>query len=176
MTTTAGHSFYIGPIGFFYNQVNDTGSWEPQVFFPLLSWELLEVCQRIPSISFGLKNKTEFQNFNFFIFHPILMEFLQNDNLYGLLMNHRKKWLFYFEKGSKSGPNSKILHTCNVYLTLEIEKQENYCSQHITVSNTLLCPAIYCVKQNTFVHTCLNIYLFNSLLSTCCDGIMLRSD
>jgi hypothetical protein len=26
MTTTAGHSFYIGPIGFFYNQLNDTGS------------------------------------------------------------------------------------------------------------------------------------------------------
>jgi hypothetical protein len=26
------HSFYIGPIGFFYNQVNDTGSWEPLVF------------------------------------------------------------------------------------------------------------------------------------------------
>ena len=32
MTTTAGHSFYIGPIGSFYNQVNDTGSWEPLVF------------------------------------------------------------------------------------------------------------------------------------------------
>ena len=31
MTTTAGHSFYIGPIGFFYYQVNDTGSWEPLV-------------------------------------------------------------------------------------------------------------------------------------------------
>jgi hypothetical protein len=28
MTTTAGHSFYIGPIVFFYYQVNDTGSWE----------------------------------------------------------------------------------------------------------------------------------------------------
>jgi hypothetical protein len=27
MTTTAGHSFYIGPIGSFYSQVNDTGSW-----------------------------------------------------------------------------------------------------------------------------------------------------
>jgi hypothetical protein len=26
MTTTAGYSFYIGPIGSFYNQVNDTGS------------------------------------------------------------------------------------------------------------------------------------------------------
>ena len=31
MTTTAGHSFYIGPIFFFFNQVNDTGSWEPLV-------------------------------------------------------------------------------------------------------------------------------------------------
>jgi hypothetical protein len=30
MTTTAGHSFYIGPIGSFYNQVNDTGSGELQ--------------------------------------------------------------------------------------------------------------------------------------------------
>jgi hypothetical protein len=26
MTTTAGHRFYIGPIGSFYNQVNDAGS------------------------------------------------------------------------------------------------------------------------------------------------------
>ena len=26
MTTTAGHSFYIGQIGSFYNQVNDAGS------------------------------------------------------------------------------------------------------------------------------------------------------
>jgi hypothetical protein len=26
MTTTTGHSFYIGPIVSFYNQVNDTGS------------------------------------------------------------------------------------------------------------------------------------------------------
>jgi predicted small integral membrane protein len=26
MTTTAGHSFFIGLIGSFYNQVNDTGS------------------------------------------------------------------------------------------------------------------------------------------------------
>jgi hypothetical protein len=26
MTTTAGHSFYIGPIGSFYYQVNNTGS------------------------------------------------------------------------------------------------------------------------------------------------------
>jgi hypothetical protein len=37
MTTTAGHSFYIGPIGSFYNQVNDTGSWEPLVLFSMLS-------------------------------------------------------------------------------------------------------------------------------------------
>jgi hypothetical protein len=31
MATTAGHSFYIGPIDSFYNQVNDAGSWEPLV-------------------------------------------------------------------------------------------------------------------------------------------------
>jgi hypothetical protein len=33
MTTTAGHSFYIGPVVFFYYQVNDTGSWEPLVIY-----------------------------------------------------------------------------------------------------------------------------------------------
>jgi hypothetical protein len=33
MTTTAEHSFYIGPIGSFYNQVNDTRSWEPLVIY-----------------------------------------------------------------------------------------------------------------------------------------------
>jgi hypothetical protein len=39
VTTTAGHSFYIGPIGSFYNQVNDTGSWEPLVFVGYqISW------------------------------------------------------------------------------------------------------------------------------------------
>jgi hypothetical protein len=38
MTTTAGHSFYIGPIGSFYNQVNDTGSWEPLVFSFYMQW------------------------------------------------------------------------------------------------------------------------------------------
>jgi hypothetical protein len=27
MTTTAGHSFYIGPIGSFYNQVNLESLW-----------------------------------------------------------------------------------------------------------------------------------------------------
>jgi hypothetical protein len=39
MTTTAGHSFYIGPIGSFYNQVNDAGSWEPLVLKRLLDWK-----------------------------------------------------------------------------------------------------------------------------------------
>ena len=44
MTTTARHSFYIGPIGSFYNQVNDTGSWEPLVYnFHLVSWLGLKV-------------------------------------------------------------------------------------------------------------------------------------
>jgi hypothetical protein len=32
MTTTEEHSFYIGPIVFFFKQMNDTGSWEPLVY------------------------------------------------------------------------------------------------------------------------------------------------
>ena len=36
MTTSAGHSFYIGPIGSFDNQVNDTGSWEPLVLLAIV--------------------------------------------------------------------------------------------------------------------------------------------
>ena len=40
MTTTAGHSFYIGLIGSFYNQVNDTGSWEPLVLVSCLKWQV----------------------------------------------------------------------------------------------------------------------------------------
>jgi hypothetical protein len=43
MTTTAEHSFYIGPIGSFYNQVNDTGSWEPLVCF----WYSFEMLQKL---------------------------------------------------------------------------------------------------------------------------------
>ena len=39
----AGHSFYIGPISSFYNQVNDTGSWEPLVWFTL-SYKMTSYC------------------------------------------------------------------------------------------------------------------------------------
>ena len=48
MTTTAGHSFCIGPIGSFYYQVNDTGSWEPLVLLLFVSYELeifVMICQ-----------------------------------------------------------------------------------------------------------------------------------
>ena len=44
MTTTTGHSFYIGPIGSFYNQVNDTGSWEPLVISSYNSCESASSC------------------------------------------------------------------------------------------------------------------------------------
>ena len=51
MTTTAGHSFYIGPIGSFYNQVNDTGSWEPLVVIivcDLFEWK--QICADLLSL------------------------------------------------------------------------------------------------------------------------------
>jgi hypothetical protein len=41
-------------------------------------------------------------------------------------------------------------------------------------SNTLLCPAIYCVKQNTVSTLAFNIHLFNFPFWTCCGRIMLR--
>jgi hypothetical protein len=45
MITTAGHSFYIGPIGSFYNQVNDTGEYI-SVFSPygpvLILWPVVD--------------------------------------------------------------------------------------------------------------------------------------
>ena len=79
MTTTAGHSFYIGPIVFFYNQVNNTGSWEPLVFQELydlklfsifvkkrLSWKILnKIADHIKPISLCLNH---FFFFFFFFF------------------------------------------------------------------------------------------------------------
>jgi hypothetical protein len=61
MTTTAGHSFYIGPIGFFYNPVNDTGSGEPLVSIYFL-WRVR--LDRI-IIKFFLKSKI-FKNLKYF--------------------------------------------------------------------------------------------------------------
>ena len=45
--------------------------------------------------------------------------------------------------------------------------------QQITVSNTLLCPAMYCVKQNTVSTLALDIHLFNFPLLTCSGHIMM---
>jgi hypothetical protein len=40
-------------------------------------------------------------NLNFLIFHPISIQILSNDNLYGLLMNHKNILLFYIKIGWK---------------------------------------------------------------------------
>jgi hypothetical protein len=54
MTTTAGHSFYIGPIGSFYYQVNDTGSWEPLVRWCYNSFANEGLDMRLPFILNGV--------------------------------------------------------------------------------------------------------------------------
>jgi hypothetical protein len=41
-------------------------------------------------------------------------------------MSTRKILLFFYEKWSKSGPNSDISHIWKAYLTLEIVKQDKY--------------------------------------------------
>ena len=46
--------------------------------------------------------------------------------------------------------------------------------QQITVTNILLCPAVYCVKLNTVSTLVFNIHLFNFHLSTCCSRIMIH--
>ena len=58
----------------------------------------------------------------------------------------------------------------------------NFCFKHITVSNTLLCPAVYCVKQNTVSTLAFNIWLFNlpndhrspMLFYVCCVFLMFK--
>jgi hypothetical protein len=53
MTTTAGHSFYIGPIGSFFNHVNDSGSWEPLVskhsysLYKIVFSRIVSLCKRM---------------------------------------------------------------------------------------------------------------------------------
>jgi hypothetical protein len=55
MTTTAGHSFYIGPIGFFYNQGNDTGSWEPLVYLRVHTLKINTYTHRVDTWYSGLQ-------------------------------------------------------------------------------------------------------------------------
>jgi hypothetical protein len=90
--------------------------------------------------------------------HPILVHiFLQNDHYYGLLMDCKKNSILFW-KGSKRGPNSKILHIWKAYLTFEIVNQNKfpkyngppyYCVQHIIVSSKIVCPPYYCVHHIT---------------------------
>jgi hypothetical protein len=76
---------------------------------------------------------------------------------YGLLMDHNKLLLFYFEKESKSFPITKILHAWKAYLTFEVGKCPKYSwsikllfwaydyIQHIIVPSYLLHEGNYCV-------------------------------
>jgi hypothetical protein len=59
MTTTAGHSFYIGQIGSFYNQVNDAGSWEP-----LAHLAMLKIINNLADKNIGHE-----EDFNFILFN-----------------------------------------------------------------------------------------------------------
>ena len=83
---------------------------------------------------------------------PILMQFLQNDHLYGLLMDHKIILLFCFEKGSNF---RNFANLEGIYLTIEIVKQDK-CPKYngssillyIIVSSNLLYQSKY------YVHTC----------------------
>jgi tryptophan-rich sensory protein len=85
MTTTAGHSFYIGPIGLFYNQVNDTGFLEPLVVFGLVWFVLfcfvLSSRERVWKSVFGLLNIRLLYKLSFQYFHYEHAAYLMNDSL-----------------------------------------------------------------------------------------------
>ena len=59
------------------------------------------LCNYMSITHFDIKGvqKGKISNFNFFIFHPILMQFffLQNDHLYGLLIDHEICWIFFLK-------------------------------------------------------------------------------
>jgi hypothetical protein len=90
----------------------------------------------------------------FYIFHPILMQILQDYHLVGYWWTI-KYLVFYFEKETNSGRNFEYLESLfNTWNSKTIQLV-----QQITESNTLLCPVIYCVKQNTvsthaLIYTC----------------------
>jgi hypothetical protein len=57
------------------------------------------------------RGKAEFLNLNVLIFHPILKQFifwLQNDHLYGLLMNHNNFCYFILKRDLKGTQILKI--------------------------------------------------------------------
>jgi hypothetical protein len=49
---------------------------------------------------------------------------MQNDHIYGLLMNHKKKLLFYSKKGLKEANIPKFCKFRRYILTLNIVKQD----------------------------------------------------
>ena len=66
MTTTAGHSFYIGPIGSFYNQVNDTATLESLWYVYGLRKVLLFSMKKI-------KYKKMYSNFSIMTIYIVLL-------------------------------------------------------------------------------------------------------
>jgi hypothetical protein len=88
-------------------------------------------------------------------------------------MEHKQICYFISKRGLRVTQKLKIFNIRKTYLTRETVKEDKcpkYCwpskslFKHITVSN-ILCPTIYCVKQNTVSTLVLNIYLFNFPLS-----------
>jgi hypothetical protein len=81
--------------------------------------------------------KAEFQTFI-----PILIQFfLANDQVY-----------FYFKKGSEIWNFSYLKDIFNTWNRKPKQMSKTQLVQQITVSSTLLCPAIYFVKKNTWFY------------------------
>jgi hypothetical protein len=147
----------------------------------ILIFMVFVITQRASSISYGFGDKlnrkkeptkTEFQNLIFLIFHPILMHFLGGKmTIFMGFWWTIKKFIFFFKEESRMGANFEILHIWKPYLILEIINQDK-CPKYngssiLLCHNTLLCLAIYCVKQNSVSTLSFNIHLLFLTITLC---------
>ena len=89
--------------------------WELSV---VIQWILLPL--KVSDINLNKRNQQKL-NYNFELFFTSNFNaiFGQNDLFYGLFMDCKPIFLFYFKKVSKGDQNSKISHIWKAYLTFD---------------------------------------------------------
>jgi hypothetical protein len=129
------------------------------------------------SYDFHLKgdNKNRTSKFKLFYFTSNFnAAILQNDHLsYWLLMDHKKKFCYFISKKVKNFAYLESIF--NTWISKTRQMSWKKWVHHISVSNLLLCPVIYCVKQSTMSTVAFNMHLFCFPLFSCCGRIMVHS-
>lgn len=96
----------------------------PHIQYRLCLYQNYEKVQANNNSKMG-QQKQNSKFVNSLIVHPILMQCLESDYLYKLLMGH-KKLIFHFVKRPERGSNSEMSDIWSEYLTLKIVKQYKF--------------------------------------------------